>query len=147
MLHWFDGKESNFLVTIGADGAAPLSKRTRQLHPSHLVSFLNILEGFQSCDHNYMLVGANSDETHELMFEYTKHVVKEMKEIEGKNYNVRGKTNTFQCKLIPSDQKCMASMAGELNNAATYFSSFANVSKQDTNGQYKKKHTPKNNIL
>ena len=76
-----------------------------------------------------MLMGANCDETHELMFEYTKHVVKEMEEIEGKNYNVRCKTITFQCKLIPSYQKWMASMAGELNNAATYFPSFANVSK------------------
>ena len=66
------------------------------------------------------------------MFEYTKHGVKEMEEIEGQKLCEK-KTITFQCKLIPSDHKWMASMAGELNNAATYFSSFANVSKQDIN--------------
>lgn len=115
------------MVAIGADGA-PFGKD--ETATSYLVSFLNILEGVQSCDHNYMLMGANCDETHELMFEYTKHVVKEMEEIERKNYVVRGKTVTFQRKLI---QKWMASMAGELNNAATYFSSFANVSKQNIN--------------
>ena len=42
------------------------------------------------------------------MFEYTKHVVKEMEEIERKNYAVRGKIVTFQRKLIPSDQKWIA---------------------------------------
>ncbi|KAK3732768.1 hypothetical protein QZH41_006934 [Actinostola sp. cb2023] len=56
---------------------------------------------------------------------------KEMKEMEGKVYEVQGDSVTFECKLIPSDQKWMASMAGELNNAATYFSSFANVSKSN----------------
>lgn len=127
-LHWFNGEKGKFIVAIGADGA-PFGKD--ETATSYLVSFLNILDGVQSCDHNYMLMGANCDETHELMFEYTKHVKREMEEIEGKKYEVRGATVTFQCKLIPSDQKWMSSMAGELNNAATYFSSFADVSKKD----------------
>ena len=38
---------------------------------------------------------------------------------------------TLTFELIPSDMKFLAFLNGELNNAATYFSSFANVSKED----------------
>lgn len=130
ILHWFNDQKGQFLVAIGADGA-PFGKD--ETATSYLVSLLNILDGVQSCDHNYVLMGANCDDSNELMIEYTKHVVKEMENIEQKQYEVRGTTVTFQCKLIPSDQKWMSTMAGELNNAATYFSSFAAVTKKDIN--------------
>ncbi|XP_020910826.1 uncharacterized protein LOC110248623 [Exaiptasia diaphana] len=127
-LHWFNDQKGKFLVAIGAD-AAPFGKD--ETATAYLVSILNVLEGVQSCDHNYLLMGGNCDETHELMYEYTKHVVEEIKEIEAKEYDVHGIKISFQCRLVPSDQKWMASMCGELNNAATYFSTFANVSKAD----------------
>jgi hypothetical protein len=64
------------------------------------------------------------------MKKYTEQLSKEMEEIEGKTLKTeRGFDITFQFDLIPSDQKWVASMSGELNNAATYFSSFANVNK------------------
>ena len=66
-------------------------------------------------------MGANCDETHELMYEYTNHVVSEMELIKQKQYKVQRKDISFQCKLVPCDHKWMASMAGELNNAVTYF--------------------------
>ena len=37
----------------------------------------------------------------------------------------------FVLQLVPSDQKWLASMAEELNNAATFFSTFANVSNKN----------------
>lgn len=37
----------------------------------------------------------------------------------------------FKFELIPSDMKWVSSMSGELNNAATYFSPFANVSQSN----------------
>lgn len=128
ILHWFNGKENKFIVAIGADGA-PFGKD--ETSTSYLLSLLNVLDGVQSCDHNYLLMGANCDESHELMYEYTKHIIQEMEKIESKEYELRSKTVTFECRLIPSDQKWMAVMAGELNNAAMYFSSFANVSKKN----------------
>ena len=128
VLHWFNKQENKFIVAIGADGA-PFGKD--ETATSFVVSLLNVLDGVQSCDHNYLLLGANCDEMHEVLYEYTKHVVQEMEEIEKKKYEVRGKTVTFEFKLIPSDQKWMSAMAGELNNAATYFSPFANVCKKD----------------
>ena len=124
VLHWFNEEKGKFLVAVGADGA-PFGKD--ETATSFVVSFLNVLDGVQSCDNNFLLMGANCDETHELMHEYTKHVVYEMEQIEDKQYEVNGNTISFQCKLVPSDQKWMASMAGELNNAATYFFTFGNV--------------------
>ncbi|KAK3753577.1 hypothetical protein QZH41_012063 [Actinostola sp. cb2023] len=76
ILHWFNGQKGKFIVAIGADGA-PFGKDDTST--SYLVSLLNILDGVQSCDNNFLLMGANCDETHELMYEYTKHVVQEMK--------------------------------------------------------------------
>ena len=37
----------------------------------------------------------------------------------------------FSFELVPSDMKFLSFINGELNNAATYFSSFANVSKEE----------------
>lgn len=57
-----------------------------------------------------------------------------MEEIEGKCWKTeRGYEVALKLKLIPADQKWVTSMSGELNNAATYFSSFANVN-QDNKG-------------
>ena len=124
VLHWFQEQEGHFLVALGADGA-PFGKD--ETATSFVVSFLNVLDGIQSCDNNFLLMGANCDETHELMFAYSEHVFDEMEKIEDKTYEVEGTQVTFKCKLIPSDQKWIAAMAGELNNAATYPSSFGNV--------------------
>ena len=75
ILHWFNGQQGGqqgkFIVEIGTDGA-PFGKD--ETATSYLVSLLNVLEGVQSCDHNYVLMGVTCDESHELMFEYTKHV-------------------------------------------------------------------------
>jgi hypothetical protein len=45
----------------------------------------------------------------------------------------RGHEVSFKFELVPADQKWVALMSGELNNAATYFSSFADVSKDTKN--------------
>ena len=80
------------------------------------------------------MLGANCEEDHPLLKKYTEHLTKEMDEIEGKCWKTeRGYEVSFKLKLVPADQKWVASMSGELNNAATYFSSFANVN-QDNKG-------------
>lgn len=127
-LHWFNKEEGTFFVAVGADGA-PFGKD--ETATAYLLSYLNVLQGVQSCDHNYLLLGANCDETHEVMYEYTKHLVEEMEDMEKSEFEVLGRKVKFRFKLIPSDQKWMASMSGELNNAAIFFSSFANVSKRN----------------
>jgi len=45
---------------------------------------------------------------------------------------------TTEMELIPSDMKWASSLSGELNNAATYFSPFANVSQGNKdNGRFR----------
>lgn len=51
-----------------------------------------------------------------------------MEEVEGKQLTTpQGHQITFRMKLIPCDMKWGSHMSGELNNAANYFSPFANV--------------------
>ncbi|CAH3153504.1 unnamed protein product [Porites lobata] len=129
MLHWFHGEEGLFWVAIGADGA-PFGKD--DFATAYLVSFLNLLNRVQSCNENHLLLGANCEEDHPLMKAYIQQLTKEMEEVENevltteKGYQVR-----FAIKLIASDMKWASSFSGELNNAATYFSPFANVSQSN----------------
>jgi hypothetical protein len=126
-LHWFNEEKGLFYVAIGADGA-PFGKD--DCATAYLVSFLNVLSKTASCDHNYLLMGANCEEGHPSMINYTREIVSEMESIEKKEYSTEGLCIKFKFELIPSDMKWIATMSGELNNAATYFSSFADVSKE-----------------
>ena len=124
-LHWFNGEESVFYVAVGADGA-PFDKDDTAT--AYLVSFIKLRQRVQSCNDNHLLLGANCEEDHVLMKSYSSHLASEMREIEGKTLvTPQGKQVIFRFELIPADMKWMASHSGELNNSATYFSSFANV--------------------
>ena len=99
---------------------------------AYLVSFLNLLNRVQSCNDNHLLLGANCVEDHPLMKAYTELLTKEMEELEKKTCKTpRGHSVKFKFKLIPADMKWISTFSGELNNAATYFSPFANVSQSN----------------
>ena len=95
------------------------------------MSFLNLLNQVQSCNENHLLLGANCVEEHPLMKGYTKLLTQEIEKLENKTcttYQVK-----FRFKLIPSDMKWISTFSGELNNAATDFSPFANVNQTNKN--------------
>ena len=128
-LHWFNEEKSVFYVAVGADGA-PFGKDDTAT--AYLVSFIILLQRVQSCNDNHLLLGANCEEDHVLMKSYSSHLAAEMKEIEGKPLTTpQGNQVVFRFELIPADMKWMASHSGELNNCATYFSSFANVNQSN----------------
>ena len=52
----------------------------------------------------------------------------DVKYLEGKVFQVDDIDVKFYFDLIPSDMKWIAFFSGELNNAATFFSTFGNVS-------------------
>lgn len=59
--------------------------------------------------------------------------------IEKQVFEIEGLHVTFQCAELPNDMKMLAMLGGELTNSAKYFSSFANVSKDnctDLNGTF-----------
>lgn len=90
-----------------------------------------MLKRAQSCDENYLLTGANCSEDHPLMKQYTICLSEEMDDLEGKTVTTpNGHKVVFKFKLIPGVMMWVASMSGELNNCAQYFSTFANVKKK-----------------
>ncbi|CAH3043010.1 unnamed protein product [Porites lobata] len=110
---------------------------------SWLISFLNVGPRVASSNDNFLLFGANCKEDHMVVSRFTVKLATDMEKIESKSYTVLGKNVTFSFDLLPGDMKLLAYINGELSNAAKYFSSFANVSKDDCNalnGKYGESH-------
>lgn len=123
-LHHFNEAPYSFKVAVGADGA-PFGKDDEAT--AWLLSFLNVGHRIASQNENFLLAGANCPESHVVMKLYAKKLVSDIAYVESKNYNVAGYPVQFKFTLVPSDMKWLATFAGELSNAAHYFSSFANV--------------------
>ncbi|XP_070545138.1 uncharacterized protein [Ptychodera flava] len=128
LLNWFGKPEGHFQISIGADGA-PFGKHGQAT--AWLVSFLNVCHRVASPDDNFLLLGANVKEDDPLMIEFARSLSNQLESIEKCKYSVHDLNVTFQVSLLPFDQKGLATMCGELSNAAQFFSSFANVSKAD----------------
>lgn len=115
-------------MAIGADGA-PFGKESEAT--AWLISFLNVGKRVACPSDNFLLCGSNCKEDHEVMIRYAKYLTTQIGEIESKEYVVEGQKVSFTFELVPGDMKWVASFGGELNNAAHYFSTFANVCESD----------------
>ena len=76
---------------------------------------------------NFLFAGANCPEDHICMKHYASKIAAEIQIIKSKEYFVKQCRVTFSFELVPADMKWLASVSGELSNAAYYFSGFANV--------------------
>ena len=128
-LTWFGAKEGSSKVAIGGDGA-PFGKWDESV--SWLVSFLNVGPRVANPNDSFIFFAANCKEDHKVVQIFTKQLLSDIARIESKIYLVDNREVTFSFELVPSDMKFLAFLNGELSNAATYFSSFANVSKADS---------------
>ena len=72
-------------------------------------------------------------EQDEAVKRYALKLTKDIAFIEPKVYDICGLRATFEFCEFPFDMKMLAFVAGELSNSAKYFSSFANVNKDDCN--------------
>lgn len=126
LLEWFGEEKGSFKVTLGADGA-PFGKESEAT--AWLISFINVTSHVYCCNDNFLLCGSNCKEDHPAMVRFANDLINTITEIESKVYKdiVEDVNITFKFDLIPSDMKWIAFFAGELNNAAHYFSTFANV--------------------
>ena len=124
-----------FLIAIGGD-EAPHSGT------SFLVSFLNIGKRVVSSSENFLLFGANVKENGVAVRRYISFMLSQLKTLENEVYTVTvpGKEYfiEFKVELLPNDMKMLAFLKGELTNAAYFFTTFANVNKDDTNDISKK---------
>lgn len=124
----------HFRIAIGADGA-PFGKDDEAT--AWLVSFLNVGQHVQSQNDNFLICGANCSESHISMKRYANKLVHDISYLEKQLYTINGFKVKFTVDLLPCDMKWLSSVAGELNNAAYYFSPFGNVNSDNkvvTNG-------------
>ena len=77
------------------------------------------------------MFGANCEETSKLVLQYVQSVYKQVHDLVGKVFEINGLHVTFKFKELSNEMKMLAISGGELSNAATYFSSFANVCQHD----------------
>lgn len=125
---WFGETEGTFLIAFGGDGC-PFGRNESAW--SFLVSFLNTGKRVASSSYIFLTFGANCEESSLLVKMYVQTVCKQMADLEGKVFRIDGLDVTFQFQELPNDMKMLAMLGGELSNAATYFSSFGNVSRND----------------
>ena len=120
---------NEYVASVGLDGA-PSAKMGSMT--CGLISFSNCLTLANSCLHNYLLFGLSAKETDSIVVEYLIQLHKEMVAVEKETFDIDGKTVSFKFKIFPNDLKMVAQLAGELNNAARYPTTFAKVRKEDT---------------
>ena len=130
VLNWFGKAEGTFLLTFGGDGC-PFGKNENAC--SFLISFINSGKRVASSSDNFLIFGANCEETSVVIkkYIYILAVCKQMSDLKGKCFEINGVSVTFSFEELPNDMKMLAILGGELNNAASYFSSFGNVCQTD----------------
>ena len=119
-----------FLISIGGD-EAPGSGM------SMLISFINVGKRVASSFDNHTIFGANVKENGTVVRRYVLQLLSDLRKLESEVFkvNVNGmeKLVEFRVECLPNDLKMLAFLAGELTNAATYFTTFANVNSRDSN--------------
>ena len=117
-----------FLFSIGGD-EAPSSGT------AFLVSFLNIGKRVCSSFENFLIFGGNVKENGEIIKRYVAKLVVDINYLESQTFDIKLNDKNvkvkFKLEMLPNDLKMLAFLAGELNNAAYYFSTFANVNKDN----------------
>lgn len=142
-LKWFGKTDGTFLVAFRGDGC-PFGKNKSAC--SFLVSILNVGKRVASSADNFLTFGANCEsESCAVVQNYVKSVCKQISDLEGKVFDVDGIHVTFKFSELPNDMKMLALLAGELPNSAKYFSTFANVNKDNCKDLYGTFGTGNNN--
>ena len=122
-LKWFGKAEGSFQLAWGGDGC-PFGKNESAC--SFLVSFVNSGKRVVSSSDNFLVFGANCQETSMVFKKYVLATCKQMADLQGKVFEINGLFVTFSFE-DPNDMKMLAMLGGELSNSATYFSTFGNA--------------------
>lgn len=133
-LVWFNKQTYTFNISLGGDGA-PFGKEDTSC--CWLVSFLNLGRKVLSSNENYLLFGANCKEDCVPVRRFLQKCLSDISDLEKSTFHVEcgGETVNvrFHVSEMPNDMKMLAFLGGELSNAATFFSTFANVSTHNMN--------------
>ena len=125
-----DSTSTMFILSIGGDGA-PLTGCC------FLISFLNVGNRLTTSKENYLIFGGNVEESSHVVRRFVLRVLSDIRYLESQVFqiNLNSKTYKVEFKLgeLPNDMKMLAFLAGELSNAAHFFSTFADVNKDNMN--------------
>lgn len=127
-LKWFGYPQGTLLVALGGDGC-PFGKNESAC--TFLASFLNVGKKVASNNENVVIFGANCEESCSVVKKYVQFLCQEIADLQGKVFDIEGIKVSFKFSELPNDMKMLAMLAGELSNSAKFFSSFANVSKEN----------------
>ena len=123
---------NKFHIALGGDGAPFVKDDTAC---SWLVSVLNIGQGILSSKENYLVFGANCSENCLPVSRFIFKLISDIQHVSNTTYSVSCKGQPVLVKFVvgelPNDMKMLAFLAGELSNSATFFSTFADVSKDN----------------
>ena len=119
-----------FLMAIGGDEAPGTGT-------SFLLSFLNVGLRIASSFENFLLFGSNAKENGFIVRQYVSTLLADIKLLECKIFEVTVGSKIvkaeFKLQALPNDMKMLCFLSGELSNSARYFTTFANVTKFDSN--------------
>ena len=127
-LKGFAESTGTFQIALGGDGC-PFGKNESAC--SFLVSFMNVGRRVASSYDNFLIFGANCDESSPVVKKYVRSLLPQLSELERTEYEFEDFKYRFKLEELPNDMKMLAMLAGELTNSAKYFSSFGNVSTAD----------------
>ena len=135
---FFPQKDNNstlFVMSFGGDGAPGSGC-------AFLLSFLNVGKRVASSFENFLIFGANVEETYPVVKFFVLKTIHDIKYLESKAFDIMlGETQhkvEFVLGELPNDMKMLYFLAGELSNSATYFSTFANVTQANSTDIEKK---------
>ena len=127
-LKGFAESTGTFQIALGGDGC-PFGKNESAC--SFLFSFLNVGRRVASSYDNFLIFGANCDESSPVTKKYVRSLLPQLAELERAAYEFEGIKYRFKLEELPNDMKMLAMLAGELTISGKYFSPFANVSLAD----------------
>ena len=92
---------------------------------------MNVGRRVASSYDNFLIFGANCDESSPVVKKYVRSLLPQPSQLERTEYEFEDFKYRFKLEEWPNDMKMLAMLAGELTNSAKYFSLFGNVSKAD----------------
>ncbi|KAI8493299.1 hypothetical protein Bbelb_293030 [Branchiostoma belcheri] len=126
-LRWFNNKQHHFIFQFSDDGTQEAADTPMSV--GSLTSW-NFHRRVNSRDLHYLLHIVNAQETDGVMEGLWQQHTQEMQLLEASTFTINGTSVTFE--FVPSaDQKWQCWANNETNNAASFPSPFADVSKQD----------------
>ena len=109
-LKWFEETEGTFLVAFGGDGC-PFGKNESAC--SFLISFLNVGKRVASSSDNFLVFGANIEESSIIVKRYVQSVCKQIADLEGNVFEINGLHVNFQFQELPKWKwKCWPCLEG-----------------------------------